>query len=178
MAIVLAMALIKCPECLRAVSSEAVACPTCGYPIAERRPEDQQPEPAVKTVSSTELLAEVRPSWWRFFWHLFFFWLIVPPAIAWWKRASVVLRIYPGRLTIERGMFSKSFREFLARDIRSVDIDQSFMARVVGIGHLSISTAATVDAAEQLQGIPDPHSVRDLILEQRGSRSPGHATTD
>ncbi|HEX5220164.1 MAG TPA: PH domain-containing protein [Verrucomicrobiae bacterium] len=132
----------------------------------------------MKTVSSTELLAEVRPSWWRFFWHLFFFWLIVPPAIAWWKRASVVLRIYPGRLTIERGMFSKSFREFLARDIRSVDIDQSFMARVVGIGHLSISTAATVDAAEQLQGIPDPHSVRDLILEQRGSRSPGHATTD
>ena len=176
MGIVVTMALIKCPECLRAVSSEASACPTCGYPIAEKRPEDQQP--ALEAAPTTELLAEVRPSWWQYFWHLFFFWLVVPPVIAWLKRASVVLRIYPGRLTIERGLFSKSFREFLARDIRSVDIDQSFLARVIGIGHLSISTAATVDAAEQLQGIPDPHGIRDLILQQRSDGSAVSARTE
>ena len=168
------MALIACPECGREVSSSAPACPACGYPVAEANRESS----IEATPSSAELLAEVRPSWWRYFWHLFFFWLIVPPVIAWWQRASVVLRIYPGRLTIERGMFSKSFREFLARDIRSVDIDQSFMARVVGIGHLSISTAATVDAAEQLEGIPDPHSIRDLILQQRGNRSSSQVATD
>jgi membrane protein YdbS with pleckstrin-like domain/endogenous inhibitor of DNA gyrase (YacG/DUF329 family) len=167
------MALIECPECGREVSSAAPTCPACGYPVAGGREAEPTSAPA-----STELLAQVRPSWWRFFWHLFFFWLIVPPVIAWWKRASVVLRIYPGRLTIERGMFSKSFREFLARDIRSVDIDQSFLARVVGIGHLSISTAATVDAAEQLEGIPDPHSIRDLILQHRSDRSSGSAGTD
>lgn len=27
------MAIIKCPECLRNVSSEAQSCPSCGYPI-------------------------------------------------------------------------------------------------------------------------------------------------
>ena len=159
------MALIACPECGREVSSSAPACPACGYPVAA----DQKvsPEP---TSASSEVLAEIRPSWWGYFWHLFFFWLLVPPFIAWWKRASIALRIHPGRVTVERGMFSKCFREFRARDIRSIDIDQSFFDRMLGIGDLSISTAATTDASEQLKGIPRPHDVRDLILMQREAR--------
>lgn len=159
------MALIPCPECRKVVSSAAEACPVCGYPVTARRAAQTAPAPP-----PSELLAEIRASWWWYFWHLFFFWLIIPPMIAMWRRASVVLRVYPGRLTIERGMFSKCFREFLVRDIRSVDIDQSFLARIVGIGDLTISTAATVDASEQLQGIPRPHEIRDLILMQRENR--------
>ncbi len=159
------MPLINCPECGRQVSTEAQACPACGYPVA------QKSAPAVAATSvSTELLAEVRPSWWSFFWHLFFFWLIVPPIIAWVRRASIVLRVYPGRILLERGLFSKCYREFMARDIRSIDIDQGLLARIVGIGNLTISTAATVDAAEQIKGIPDPKVVRDLILAQRGGQ--------
>jgi uncharacterized membrane protein YdbT with pleckstrin-like domain len=77
------------------------------------------------------------------------------------------LRIYPGRITLERGLFSKSYREFDARDIRSVEIDQSIMARMVGIGDLTISTAATVDPDEEIEGIPNPKAIRDLILAQR-----------
>lgn len=151
------MALISCPECRREVSSAAPTCPACGYPVAAEQ----------KAQTSTQLLAEIHPSWWRFFWHLFFFWLIVPPVIAWWQRAAILLRIYPSRLTVERGIFAKSFREFRVHDIRSVDIDQSFLDRMVGIGDLSISTAATTDASERINGIRRPHDVRDLILRQR-----------
>lgn len=32
------MAMIKCPECGRMVSSMAASCPTCGYPIAKSAP--------------------------------------------------------------------------------------------------------------------------------------------
>jgi uncharacterized membrane protein YdbT with pleckstrin-like domain len=79
----------------------------------------------------------------------------------------VVLRIYPGRITLERGLLSKSYRELIIRDIRSVEIDQSLLARVIGIGDLTISTAARVDADEEIEGIPNPKAVRDLILAQR-----------
>ena len=78
-----------------------------------------------------------------------------------------MLRIYPGRITLERGLLSKSYRELIVRDIRSVEIDQSLLARVVGIGDLTISTAARVDADEEIEGIPNPKAVRDLILAQR-----------
>lgn len=32
------MALIKCPDCGKEVSSQAVACPVCGFPIAKANP--------------------------------------------------------------------------------------------------------------------------------------------
>ncbi|MGD0057825.1 MAG: PH domain-containing protein [Verrucomicrobiia bacterium] len=153
------MALIDCPECGKQVSTAAGACPSCGFPVASQVAQPQ--------VVPDKLLAEVRPSWWHFFWYLVFCWLIVPLIIAWCRRRSVVLRIYPGRITLERGLLSKSYRELIVRDIRSVEIDQSLLARLVGIGDLTISSAARVDADEEIEGIPNPKAVRDLILAQR-----------
>lgn len=154
------MALIKCPECGRQISTLAKACPSCGFPLEGLV--DAPPAPSKK------ILCEIRPSWWLYFWHVLFCWLVVPILVAWWRRASVVLQILPGRLVLSRGMFSKCYREFMARDIRAIDIDQSFINRLVDIGSLTISTAATVDADERIDGIPHPHAVRDLILAQRG----------
>ena len=157
------MALVQCPECSREVSSAAKACPACGYPIAEKLVQPSAVEP-------DELLAEVRPSWWRYFWLLLFAWLLVPWLIAWFRRSSVVLRVYRGRVMLERGIFSKCYRELFVRDIRSIDIDQSFLSRLVNIGDVTISTAASADATENVEGVPDPKQLRDLIISQRQSQ--------
>ena len=162
------MPLIECPECHKPVSTAARACPNCGYPVAEKAGENPQPAAGASAPGDPgQLIAEVRPSWWGYFWYLFFFWLLVPPIIAYFKRASTVLRIFPERITLERGLFSKCYQDFNPRDIRSIDVDQSFFARMVGIGNITISTSATVEAAEQLRSIPDPRGVRDLIIAQR-----------
>ena len=94
----------------------------------------------------------------------------MPPIVAYFRRASTVLRIFPDRIMLTRGLFSKCYRDYNPRDIRSIDIDQSFLQRIVGIGDLTISTAASAEGAEQIKSIPDPEGVRDLILAQRGSR--------
>ena len=163
------MALINCQECGKQVSTEARACPACGFPIAEKQAQTAALDEASggPPVEQGQLLAEIRPSWWGFFWHLFFFWLIIPPLIAYFRRAATVLRIFPHRITLERGLMSKSYLDINPQDIRSIDIDQSFWQRLVGIGNLTLSTAATVDAAEELHSIPNPKAVRDLILAQR-----------
>jgi uncharacterized membrane protein YdbT with pleckstrin-like domain len=79
-----------------------------------------------------------------------------------------VLRIFPARITLVRGLLSKCYRDYHPRDIRSVDVDQSFLQRIVGIGDLTISTAATAEGVEQMKSIPDPKGLRELILNQRG----------
>ena len=163
------MALVNCPECGRQVSTAAKACPNCGYPVAEHVPKTQTEMGAVASPDSAPVLAEIRPSWWGFFWHLFFFWLIVPPIVAAFKRAGTVLRIYPERIHLERGILSKCYQDYNPRDIRSIDIDQSFFQRMAGIGDITISTSASVEAAERINSIPNPKAVRDLILAQRGS---------
>ena len=142
------MALINCPDCGKQVSAAAKACPNCGYPVAERLPQTTAPGTTAPASRNAEVLAEIRPSWWGYFWYLFFFWLVVPPIIAYFKRLATVLQIYPDRIHLERGLFSKCYRDYNPRDIRSIDIDQSFLQRLVGIGDITISTAATVEAAE------------------------------
>lgn len=162
------MALINCPECGKQVSTSAKACPSCGFPVAEKPSVAESSAPG--SPGADELLAEVRQSWWNFFWHLFFFFLIVPPLIAWYRRASMVLRVFPGRISIERGVFSKCYQDYIPRDIRSIDVDQGFFSRLVGIGDITISTAATAEGSEKIEGIPDPKGIRELILAQRGSQ--------
>ena len=164
------MALIDCPDCGKPVSTAARACPNCGYPVAEKLVQQPATGAPNAQAGTQEPLAEVRPSWWGYFWHLVFFWLIVPPIIAYFRRASTVLRVFPERITLTRGLLSKCYRDYNPRDIRSIDIDQSFFQRLVGVGDLTISTAATAEGAEQINAIPDPQGVRDLILAQRGSR--------
>ena len=155
------MALIDCPECGRKVSREATACPQCGYPVAERL------GAAATPAHGGEALLDVRPSWWNFFWHFVFAWLIVPLAIALWKRNALVLRVYPDRVKLERGVLSKEYRELFIGDIRAIDVDQGMLGRLCGFGDLILSTAATVDAAEVMHGLPHPVRIKDLIIAQR-----------
>ncbi len=162
------MALITCPECGKSVSDKATACPGCGFPLASGAavvsPRPAAP-PAIVDVG-TELLV-VRPSWWNYFWHLFFFWLIIPPLIAWYRRSTFVMRIYPDRVSIDQGFWSKDSREFFIKDVRAVDVRQGVWGRMVGIGDVTISTAANVDAAELASGVPDPQGIKELLIAQR-----------
>lgn len=156
------MPLIACPECGREVSTSAKSCPACGFPVAEKLP-----APVAATLASDELLAEIRPSWWGYFWWLCFAWLIIPLIVAAVKRSAVVLRIYRQRITLERGLLNKCEREFFMRDVRAIDIDQSFFGRMVGVGDITISTAASADGTERVEGVPNPQGIRDLIIAQR-----------
>jgi hypothetical protein len=161
------MPLFDCPECAKPVSTEAHTCPQCGFPIAEKLAQKPTADAAGSAPQAREPLAEIYSSWWHFFWYFFFCWLIIPPIVAVFRRNASVLHVFPDRVRLTRGLFSKCYRDYKPRDIRSIDIDQTFLQRMVGIGDLSISTAATSDAAEKMLSIPDPQGVRDLILGQR-----------
>ena len=171
----LPMALISCPECAREVSTEATACPGCGYPLAERSgaailsPKIQAS--AADAADTQSVLLEVRPSWWNFGWHLLFFWLLIPLLIALYRRHSFVMRIYSDRVSVEEGFWSKETSEFFIKDIRSIDVRQGVWGRLVGIGDVTISTAATVDAAEEARGVAQPNRIKELLISQRQQSS-------
>lgn len=170
------MALIACPECGRQISTEAVACPGCGFPMATRKTPVPAPASAVETnpITDTEtVLMEVRPSWWNYFWHLVFFWLLIPLFIALYRRHSFVMRIYGDRVSIEEGFWAKETSEFFIRDIRSIDVRQGVWGRMVGVGDVTISTAATVDAAEEAHGVAEPKRIKELLISQRQKFAPG-----
>jgi uncharacterized membrane protein YdbT with pleckstrin-like domain len=160
------MALITCPECGKQVSTEASACPGCGYPVAQRLAA-KRTAPAAQSLNAQVVLREVRPSWWNFGWHLVFCWLVIPFLVALYKRHSYVMRIYSDRVSIEEGFWSKESSEFFIKDIRSIDVRQGVWGRMAGIGDVTISTAATVDAAETACGVAEPNEIKEMLISQR-----------
>jgi len=162
------MALIACPECGREISTDAQACPACGYPLAERNGfATPSPEAQARAVDSQAVLMEVRRSWWNYGWHLLFFWLLFPLFIALYRRHSFVMRIYSDRVSIEEGFWAKECSEFFIKDIRSIDVRQGIWGRLVDIGDITISTAATVEAAEAALGVSRPKQIKELLIAQR-----------
>ena len=163
------MALITCPECGKAISTEARICPGCGYPM----PTQGAASPPAELVrragpaDTQSVLLEVRPSWWNYGWHLLFAWLLVPLIIALYRRHSFVMRIYSDRVSIEEGFWSKESSEFFIKDIRSIEVRQGVWGRLVGIGDVTISTAATVDAAEEASGVAHPDVIKELLISRR-----------
>jgi uncharacterized membrane protein YdbT with pleckstrin-like domain len=135
--------------------------------MARSAAQPAQPSAAPTPARSTEPLIEVRPSWWHFFWYLAFAWLLIPWLIAWLKRRQTLMRVYADRVSLERGLLRKCYREFFIRDIRSIDIDQGMLAKLVGIGDVTFSTAASQDGAECIEGIPNPQQIRDLVIAHR-----------
>lgn len=119
---------------------------------------------------------EIRTSWWNFFWHWVFCWLLVPPIVAWWRRQQVVLRIFEDRVSIEKGVLNKEVTDFFIDDIRSIEVRQSLIQRMLHIGNLVISTAASAEYEEEIPGVPDPIQLKELILSRRQSRPSRPAT--
>jgi uncharacterized membrane protein YdbT with pleckstrin-like domain len=121
----------------------------------------------VKQMSEQGLLLEVRPSWWRFFWHLAFFWLIVPLIIALWRRSALVLRVYDDRVVVETGVLSKDIKEIFIADVRAIDVSQTFFQRIFKTGDIMVATAGIEGYEEVARGVPDPRGIKELIISQR-----------
>lgn len=118
-------------------------------------------------MSDSEGVVEFRPSWWNFVGYLAFAWLIVPWVVAWFKRASVRLRLYPRRVVVERGILSKETKEVFVSDVRTVDTQQGFLQRIFGIGDLKIATAGTSGYEDVIEGLPKPKELKRKIMDRR-----------
>jgi len=89
---------------------------------------------------------------------LFFWWLEV---------INTRLTVTNERITFRVGILSKKIHEVFLSDIRSVQISQNLLQRLLGTGRLEIASAASTDAEIQIDGIPKAYSVKEIIDEQR-----------
>lgn len=137
--------------------------------------EKVQSRQQANSAKAEKLLLEAHPSWWNFFWYLFFSWLIIPLFIALWKRAGLKLYVYADRVVLERGVLSKHISQVMISDIRSVEAKYSLWQRMFRLGDILIGTAGVAGYEIVAQGLPNPRGIADLILKQRQGLS---KTTD
>ncbi|MEM1422366.1 MAG: PH domain-containing protein [Planctomycetota bacterium] len=83
----------------------------------------------------------------------------------WWVRFRWTCSLYiSNKRTIERrGLLSRSSDEVLHDHVRNVNIEQSFFERVFNVGSVGISSAGQADTEIQVQKIPQPDRVKEII---------------
>lgn len=83
-----------------------------------------------------------------------------------WKiqRLGDSIRITTKRIIDKKGIFSRNTSDIRIRDIRHIEIKQTFFQRIFGIGDLEISTAASDDGIEvDMSNCPDPAKLQRII---------------
>ena len=160
------MTLIACPECQNTVSDRARACPHCGFPVSE--------ETGAGEVEEHQVL-EVVPV---MFGRNPLMWLGVGLLCAavvglfvllheWLKCRACRLVVTTRRTTLQEGIASRYTNELEHRDVRSVQVSQGFIDRLVGVGTLELSSAGQGDIEIEVDKIPDPQRVAEIIRTYR-----------
>ncbi|MGA9721079.1 MAG: PH domain-containing protein [Candidatus Binatus sp.] len=74
------------------------------------------------------------------------------------------------RLIEKRGLVASRRREMELADIRSVEVDKRVFQRMIGLGNVTIASAASADYAIRLNDIYDPDNAAETIRKARLKR--------
>jgi uncharacterized membrane protein YdbT with pleckstrin-like domain len=179
---------MSCPRCGFNAPANAGFCSRCGFAL----------HGPASSVGREYAIARFLVSWWHFRGTLFLGGLCVAlaaaslfthvhahPAGATAIFAALSAAIFLGafvarrytlwRLTSERliercGVLSTHRREMELTDIRSVEVYRSLFQRLVGLGDVTVASAASADFSIRLKDVLDPEQVAAQIRQARVRR--------
>lgn len=174
---------MRCPQC----GSEAVAgagfCSRCGTRLLTPRPESRREFAIGKFMTS----------WWTFFGTfvaaavaevlaaavlrsgqqgrpialgLFVIGLLIV-GLAVIVHRSTSWSLTSERLIERRGFLSQTRLEIELVDIRSVEVSRTFFQRMLGIGNVTVSSAASADFLIRMQNVSDSESIAETVRRAR-----------
>ena len=86
----------------------------------------------------------------------------------WWLQCKACkLTVTSDRTTLRRGILAKNVTEVWHKDVRNVQLGQTFLQRIFDVGKVGISSAGQAEIEITVNGIPDPDRVKELIDEHR-----------
>ena len=165
--------LVPCPDCFEPVSKRAAVCPHCGAPL-----EPPEPQTVVRTIESGDfesvknekVIIFCHPSLRNYlgtialglltFVVLFGIYLLLK---VWFDTLLTRYRITNLRIVVTKGWIAKTQNEIWIKDMRGANLVQDAWQRIIGVGDISIGTAATAEAEIRLVGIRRPQAVVNQI---------------
>ncbi|HQH79380.1 MAG TPA: PH domain-containing protein, partial [Synergistaceae bacterium] len=70
------------------------------------------------------------------------------------------------------GFFSKSSTEIKIRDIKTIEVHQTLIDRLLGVGEIRLATAGTAGWEVVVKHLLDPQGIREDIQRRRGDENP------
>jgi uncharacterized membrane protein YdbT with pleckstrin-like domain len=177
---------MRCTQCGNELAQGAAFCSRCGarmlspkpaavreYALAMFRPSLWRMAHAVLTGTAFIVAGAVGvgadPKFWRAGFAVIGFGILVLVMTVISNR-FLTWRVTSDRLIEKRGFLASRRREMELADIRSVEVDQRFLQRVIGLGNITIASAASADYSIHLNNIRNPEAAADMIRQARLKR--------
>lgn len=91
------------------------------------------------------------------------------PLVIWWLVVTrgATLEITNKRTIQRKGLFSRATSEVLHDHVRNIQVDQSFVERVLQVGTVGISSSGQDGIEVQVRNLPNPRKIRSVIDKYR-----------
>lgn len=91
--------------------------------------------------------------------------------LVWYLRSRATkLTVTNEQTTLRKGLFSKYTNDVFHENVRNIIVRQSFFQRMMGTGYIGISSAGQGGIEIEINGIPDPDRVKQIIDDCRDRR--------
>jgi uncharacterized membrane protein YdbT with pleckstrin-like domain len=89
--------------------------------------------------------------------------------LVWWIRClGTTLTVTTEQTTLRRGILSKYTNDVFHENVRNIQVGQTFLQRLLDVGYIGISSAGQSGVEIEVNGIPHPEQVKELIDDCRG----------
>jgi len=85
-------------------------------------------------------------------------------------RRTVSWNVTSDRIVEKRGLLASHRREMELADIRSIEVSQRALQRLLGLGSVTIASAASADFMIRMTDIANPNQIAEMVRQARLKR--------
>jgi len=87
--------------------------------------------------------------------------------VAWLETRFTQLTITNRRTVLRKGLLARETSEVRHRDVRNLQVNQTTLERLLGVGDLAISSAGQDDLEISIEGVPDPARIAAIVRDMQ-----------
>ena len=99
----------------------------------------------------------------KWLWHALMAAIFYIACIAIYKRNSILLIVNSDKITLERGIMARQSIEISTRNIRTIQVNQSIMQRLLNVGDICVASSGTDVYEITAPAMPNPKEIRDIL---------------
>lgn len=88
--------------------------------------------------------------------------------LAWWVQTRfTTLTVTNRRTVLRRGLIARDTTEVRHRDVRNLQVNQTTLERMLGVGDIAISSSGQDELEIQVRGIPHPEKIAAVVRDMQ-----------